>query len=203
MKDFLLLIVGGAVLVALFADGGGLELSPTISPALDAQLNVSYAPDRSVTTIENQTTIDTNIERQTVIYQAAPVGTGAGVTLVDAGPGRCATQPGDVVESEQGNGACFVANNGQRFFVNPNGNRWPVDNGAAVDAAGGGLQPLATPSTSSGQAAAAPLSPPGELTIDQLQAAFLRNGGRLPWFWNMRSADDKRTWLMGRGETWR
>ena len=71
MKDFLLLIVGGAILVALFADGG-LTVSPTLSPALDAQLSVQYAPDRSVTTIEQQTNIDTNIERQTVIYQAAP-----------------------------------------------------------------------------------------------------------------------------------
>lgn len=194
MKDFLLLIVGGAILVALFADGGGLELSPTISPALDAQLSVQYAPSRSVTTIENQTTIDTNIERQTVIYQAAPVGTGAGVSLVDAGPGRCAAQPGDVIEQEQGNGACFVANNGQRFFVNPNGNRWPVDNGAAVDAAGGGLMALPTP---------AALVMPGVLTVEQLQAAFLRNGGALPWFWNMRSDDDKRTWLTQQSLTWK
>ena len=193
MKDLLLWIVAGLVLVAVFGDGG-LAFTPTISPALDAQLSVQYAPDRSVTTIEQQTNIDTNIERQqtTIVYQAAPAGGGPGVNLVDAGPGRCATQVGDVVESEQGNGACFVANAGQRYFVNPNGNRWPVDNGAA--AAGGGLQPLATP---------AALVQPGELTIEQLQAAFLRNGGALPWFWNLRSDDDKRTWLTQQGETWR
>lgn len=196
MKDLLLWIVAGLVLVAVFGDGG-LAFTPTISPALDAQLSVQYAPDRSVTTIEQQTNIDTNIERQqtTIVYQAAPVGGGPGVNLVDAGPGRCATQVGDVVESEQGNGACFVVNaDGLRFFVNPNGNRWPVDNGATVDAAGGGLQPLSTP---------AALVQPGELTVEQLQAAFLRNGGALPWFWNLRSDDDKRTWLTQRGETWR
>lgn len=186
MKDLLLWIVAGLVLVAVFGDGG-LTVSPTISPSLAGRLDVVYSPSTTTTTIEQH--IDTNIERQ-IIYQAAPAA-GAGVNLVDVGPGRCATQVGDVVEQEQGNGACFVANAGQRFFVNPNGNRWPVDNGAA-----GGLMALPTP-------AAAPLSQPGELTVEQLQAAFLRNGGRLPWFWNMRSDDDKRTWLTQRGETWR
>lgn len=195
MKDFLLLIIGGAVLVALFADGG-LELSPTISPAFDANLNVQYAPDRSVTTttIEQQTNIDTNIERQqtTVIYQAPNASTAPGVHLVDAGPGRCAAQPGDVIESEQGNGACYVVNAGRRYFVNPNGNRWEVDNTAASAGSDAGLMPLATP-----------LAPPDAPTLDQLQAAFLRNGGELPAFWNWRSDDSKERWLTQRGETWR
>ena len=195
MKDFLLLIIGGAILVAVFADGG-LELSPTISPAFDARLAVEYSP--SVTT----TNIETNIERQqtTIIYQDAP-GAGAGsgeyvrgVNLVAGGPGRCATQPGDQIESEQGNGACFVvASDGQRYFINPSGGRWPADDGRGAGAEPA-LVPLATP---------AALVQPGELTLAQLQAAFLRNGGALPWFWNMRSDDDKRTWLTQQGETWR
>lgn len=188
MKDFLLLIVCGLVAVALFADGG-LTFAPDLAPALDAQLSVQYAPSRSVTTIEQQTNIDTNIERQTVIYQAAPAAA-AGVNLVDMGPGRCAVQPGDIIESEQGNGACFVANGGQRFFVNPNGNRWPVDDGR-------GLAPLPT-------ANAQPLQPaPAALTLEQLQAAFLRNGGQLPWLWSLRSEASQYEWLSQRGETWR
>lgn len=191
MKDFLLLIVGGLVAVALFSDGG-LTLAPDLAPALDAQLSVQYAPDRSVTTIESQTNIDTNIERQTVIYQAvSPAGSSpAGVNLVDMGPGRCAVQPGDTIESEQGNGACFVANGGQRYFINPNGNRWPVDDGR-------GLAPLPT-------ATAQPLQPPAPaLTLAQLQAAFLRNGGQLPWLWGLRSEASQYEWLEGRAETWR
>ncbi len=195
MKDFLLLIVGGLVLVAVFGDGG-LSFTPTISPAFDANLNVQYSPDRSVTTttIEQQTNIDTNIERQqtTVIYQAPNTSAAPGVHLVEAGPGRCAAQPGDVIESEQGNGACYVVNNGRRFFVNPNGNRWEVSNQAATAGADAGLMPLATP-----------LAPPDPPTLDQLQAAFLRNGGTLPGFWNWRSDDNKERWLEQQGETWK
>lgn len=189
MKDFLLLIVAGLVLVAIFGDGG-LTFSPELSPALEAKLDVSYAPDRSVTTIESQTNIDTNIEHQTVIVQAPAAAAAGGVSLIDMGPGRCAIQPGDTIESEQGNGACFVANGGQRFFVNPNGNRWPVDDGR-------GLAPLPT-------ATAQPLQPaPAALTLEQLQAAFLRNGGELPWLWSLRSEASQYEWLSQRGETWR
>ena len=43
----------------------------------------------------------------------------------------------------------------------------------------------------------------GNFRLHELQAAFLRNGGALPWFWNLRSDDDKRTWLTQQGETWR
>lgn len=194
MKDFLLLVVIGLVLTVLFADGG-LELSPTISPAFDAALNVQYSPDRSVTTttIEQQTNIDTNIEHQMVVLQP-PQASNSGVNLIDVGPGRCAVQPGDVVEQEQGNGACFVVNGGQKFFINPNGNRWPVDGGENM------LLPLAAPTA----AAAAPLQPPAAPpTLDQLQAAFLRNGGELPWLWSLRSDDSKLRWLSERGESWR
>lgn len=195
MKDFLLLIVVGLVLVVLFADGG-LELSPEISPAFDAAINVQYAPDRSVTTttIEQQTNIDTNIEQQLVVLQppsmpgaaAAP----GGIGLIDMGPGRCAVQPGDVVESEQGNGACFVANGGQRFFINPNGARWPVDDGR-------GLEPVPT------AAQAVLLAPDVPRTLEEMQVAFLRNGGELPWFWGLKSDDDKRAWLAKEPTTWR
>lgn len=199
MKDFLLLIVIGLVLVVLFADGG-LELSPTISPALDAALDVQYSPSSSVTTIEQQTNIDTNIEHQLVVVQPpAPRSAPGGVSLVDMGPGRCAVQPGDVVESEQGNGACFVWNAGQKYFINPNGNRWPV-------AAPPGPRPTDTrpDDGSTGPGELAPLAPPAAPpTLDQLQAAFLRNGGELPMLWSWRSDESKIRWLSERGESWR
>ena len=194
MKDLLLWIVAGLVLVAILS-GGGLSVSPTISPSLAGRLDVTYAPDQSVTTTTVENHIATNIERQ-VIYQAAP-GAGAGVNLVDAGPGRCATQPGDVVESEQGQGACYVINGGQRYFVNPNGNRWPVDNGAGAAAgAQPALVPLATPGPG-------PLVPADPLSLEQLQAAFLRNGGELPALWNWHGAEYQRDWLSQQGATWR
>lgn len=191
MKDFILLIVAGLVLTVLFADGG-LELSPTISPAFDAALNVQYSPDRSVTTttIESQTNIDTNIEHQLVVVQPVPAQAApGGVSLIDMGPGRCAVQPGDVIESEQGNGACFVANGGQRYFINPNGARWPVDNGS-------GLAPAPT------VAPAVLLAPDVPRTLEEMQVAFLRNGGELPWLWGLKSDDDKRAWLAKEDLTW-
>ena len=197
MKDFLLLIVAGLVLVAVFADGG-LEFSPNLSPAFDANLNVQYSPDRSVTTIENQTTIDTNIERQqtTIIYQAAPVGANPapGVNLVDMGPGRCATQPGDVIEQEQGNGACFVWNGDRKYFINPNGNRWEVE--------ATGPTPPATSSTTVVTTTVL-LDPDVPRTLMEFQAAFLRNGGELPLLWNLRGDDFKIKWLSQQEETWR
>jgi hypothetical protein len=194
VKDLLLWIVAGLVLVALFADGG-FELSPNLSPALNAKLDVNYSPDNSTTTIENQTLIDTNIERQqtTIIYQDAPAAAG-GVNLVDAGPGRCATQVGDVVESEQGNGACFVWSGNRKYFINPNGNRWEVDST--------GQQPPATSSTTVVTTTVL-LAPDVPRTLPEFQAAFLRNGGELPFLWNLRSDDSKIKWLSQQGETWR
>lgn len=184
MKDFLLLIVVGLVLVAIFGDGGAV-LSPTISPAFDAALNVQYSPDRSVTTIEQQT----NIEHQLVVVQPPAQAVPGGVSLIDMGPGRCAVQPGDAVESEQGNGACFVqAADGLRYFVNPNGNRWPVDDGRD-------LAPAPT-----GQAVL--LAPDVPRTLEEMQVAFLHNGGELPWFWGLKSDDDKRAWLAREDLTW-
>lgn len=195
MKDFLLLIVAGLVLTVLFADGG-LELSPTISPAFDAALNVQYSPDRSVTTIESQTNIDTNIEHQLVVVQPpAPQAAPGGVSLVDVGPGRCAVQPGDTIESEQGNGACFVqAADGLRYFINPNGNRWPVAEFPTDTRPddGRGLEP----------APAVLLAPGVPRTLEEMQVAFLRNGGELPWFWGLKSDDDKRAWLAKQEATW-
>lgn len=209
MKDFLLLIVAGLVLVAIFADGG-LELSPEISPAFDAALNVQYSPDRSTTTIEQQTNIDTNIEHQLVVVQPPPESS-KGVRLVDVGPGRCPAQPGDIIEEEQGNGACVVVADGRRYFVNPSGGRWPLVDNSGLP---GELVPLPAPTTefptsSAGYSfgilgTAAALQPPAAPpTLDQLQAAFLRNGGELPMLWSWRSEASQYEWLKGRAETWR
>lgn len=197
MKDFLLLIVGGLVLTILFADGG-LTFSPELSPALNAKLDVNYAP--SSTTIEQQTNIDTNIERQqtTVIYQAAPVGVNPapGVNLVDAGPGRCAVQAGDVIEQEQGQGACFVWNGNRKYFINPNGNRWEVD-------ATGQTPPAGRVAATTVVTTSVLLAPDVPRTLMEFQAAFLRNGGTLPWLWNLRSDEFKMKWLAAQEETWK
>lgn len=193
MKN-LLWIVGGFFLIVLFADGG-FTFAPDLSPALDAQLNVDY----SSTKIEEQTLIDTNIEHQTVIVQAPPAAVApGGVHLVDVGPGRCAAQPGDVIEQEQGNGACFVWNGNRKYFINPNGNRWEVD-------ATGEQPPLSNAATSSTTVVTTTvlLSPDVPRTMLEMQAAFLRNGGELPWFWNLRSDDDKTRWLSQQEATWR
>ena len=207
MKDFLLWIVAGLVLIALFADGG-LTFSPDLSPALAAQLDVHYAPDQSSTTIEQQTNIDTNIERQqtTIIYQgaaSAPTNNSPGVHLVDAGPGRCAMQAGDLLEQEQGNGACFVWNGNRKFFITPNGNRWEV--------AATGQQPptqitaaaIVSTTPASTSDAAVLLAPTVPRTLLEFQGAFLRNGGTLPWLWNLRGDDFKIKWLSQQAETWR
>ena len=223
MKDFLLWIVAGLVLIALFADGG-LTFSPDLSPALTAQLDLNYAPDQSSTTIEQQTNIDTNIERQqtTIIYQgaaSAPTNNSPGVHLVDAGPGRCAMQAGDVLEQEQGNGACFVWNGNHKFFINPNGNRWEVDStgqtppptatgnplGAVASTTIVTTSPASAPSGGNplGADAAVLLAPTVPRTLIEFQAAFLRNGGTLPWLWNLRGDDFKIKWLSQQAETWR
>jgi len=201
MKDFLLLIVGGLVLVAVFGDGG-LTFSPELSPALNAQLDVRYEPDNSTTTIEQQTNIDTNIEQQTLVYQPAPLVRSAGVNLVDAGPGRCAMQAGDVLEQEQGNGACFVWNGSRKYFINPNGNRWEVaTDGQPPPAVAATVGVTTTRSAGSGQTTL--LAPNVPRTLMEFQAAFLRNGGTLPSFWDWRSDDSKVRWLTQQGETWR
>ena len=205
MKDLLLWIVAGLVLIALFGDGG-LTFSPDLSPALTAQLDVNYAPDNSVTTIEQQTNIDTNIERQqtTIIYQggaaSAPTNNSPGVHLVDAGPGRCAMQAGDVLEQEQGNGACFVWNGNRKYFINPNGNRWEVDSTGQQPPAASTAAPVASTTVVTTTVL---LNPNVPRTLLEFQATFLRNGGQLPWLWNLRSDDFKIKWLTQQAETWR
>ncbi len=214
MKDLLLWIVAGLVLIALFGDGG-LTFSPDLSPALTAKLDVNYAPDQSTTTeyvrdnsvtIEQQTNINTNIERQqtTVIYQSAPVGTRAGgVELVDVGPGRCAMQAGDVLEQEQGNGACFVWNGNRKYFINPNGNRWEVDSTGQQPPPQVAASAIVSTAPASASDAAVLLAPDVPRTLIEFQAAFLRNGGQLPWLWNLRGDDFKIKWLTKQEETWR
>lgn len=204
MKNILLVGLGILVFVALFSDGG-LEVNPTVSPnlqfkpALEFKPNVSYAPDRSVTTIESQTNIGTNIEHQTVIVQTGPASSGAavdsgGVTLLDTDGGATAGCVGLYPDEQIYNGpdlqgACFVQNaQGQKFFINRTGTRWLL-NGSVADANG---------------VSAAPLSPaPGELTLDQLQAAFLRNGGELPMLWDFRTEQGQIDWLKEQAETWK
>ena len=183
MKNLLLFGLAITVFISLFADGG-LEVSPTVSPALEFspnlefKPNVSYAPDRSV----NTTNIETNIEHQTVIVQAPPssVNSGAsyGSSTVDPiGPG-CQPAPGEtIVNGPDIKGACTVQDaSGNRFFINALGNRWLM---------GGALQPQAA-----------------DLSLDQLQAAFLRNGGQLPWFWDTRSEAAQVDWLKEQPATW-
>ena len=195
MKNLLLFGLAITVLIALFGDGG-LEVSPTVSPALEFspnlefKPNVSYAPDRSVTT----NNIETNIEHQTVIVQAPPssVTSGAsvgGVGLIDsespAGPGCTNLYPDEqIYNGPDLQGACFVQNaEGQKFFINRMGTRWLLG-GSVADA--NGIQPQAA-----------------DLSLDQLQAAFLRNGGQLPWFWDTRSEAAQMDWLKEQAETWK
>jgi len=195
MKNLLLFGLAVTVFIALFADGG-LEVSPTVSPALEFspnlefKPNVSYAPDRSVTT----NNIETNIEHQTIIVQAPPssVNDGAaagGVTLIDgespAGPGCANLYPGEqIYNGPDLQGACFVQNaEGQKFFINRMGTRWLLG-GSVADA--NGIQPQGA-----------------DLSLDQLQAAFLRNGGQLPWFWDTRSEAAQMDWLKEQEATWK
>ena len=194
MKNLLLFGLATLVLIAMFGDGG-LQVSPTVSPALEFspnlefKPNVSYAPDRSV----NTTNIETNIEHQTIIVQAPPssVTSGAsagGVTVLDnesmTGPGCSNLYPGEqIYNGPDLQGACFVQNaEGQKFFINRMGTRWLL--GGSV-AAANGIQPQAA-----------------DLSLDQLQAAFLRNGGQLPWFWDTRSEAAQIDWLKDQNLTW-
>ncbi len=184
MKNLLLFGLAILVLIALFGDGG-LEVSPSVSPALkfspnlEFKPNVSYAPDNSTTHI------DTNIEHQTIIVQQPAgmyqpsAGAAAGVTLIDPPTQFCSPAAGEIiVGGPDAKGACTVQDAaGNKFFLNAAGSRWPLGNG---------LQPQGA-----------------DLSLDQLQAAFLRNGGQLPWFWDTRSEAAQVDWLKEQSETWK
>lgn len=203
MKNLLLIIIGFLILVALFGDGG-LEVSPTVSPDFSPQFdfspNVSYAPYRSVTTIESQTNIDTNIEHQTVIVQPVTPSyqwngqTGLSATTVDPPYQECDPLPGETIyEGPDGRGGCKVVDaQGNRFFINPAGSRWPLESD------GGAIQQWVE-ANQQGQA----LQPATEPTVEQMQAAYLRNGGRLLLTWSWFGDERKRWFLADRPETWR
>lgn len=134
MKDILIIVLIVLALIAMFGDGG-LEVSPTLapaiefSPALDLKSDINYTP----------THIDTNIEQQTVIVQGAQQYTGewvpanGGVTVLDnesmTGPGCANLNPGEqIYNGPDLQGACFVVNEeGQKFFVNVKGVRWLLE----------------------------------------------------------------------------
>lgn len=187
MKNLLLFGLAVTVFIALFSDGG-LEVSPNVSPslqfkpALEFKPNVSYAPE----TTTNTTRIDTNIESQTnienqilLILPAAPAANQSyGSTTVDpVGPG-CQPAPGEtIVNGPDIKGTCTVQDQaGNRFFINVKGVRWLMG--------------------------ATSLQPQGELTLEQLQAAFLRNGGELPTLYNWWGADGQMDWLKRQSATW-
>lgn len=199
MKNALLWFIGTLVVIAVFADGG-LEASPTVSPefspSFDFSPSVSYAPDRSVTNI------GTNIEHQTVIVQQPLTpsfqwqgDTGLSATTVDPPYQRCQPLPGETIyEGPDGRGGCKVVDEqGNRFFINPAGSRWPLESG------GGAVQQW----VEANQAAQGLQPQQADLTLDQLQAAYLRNGGSLPWLWDMRSEQSQIDWLKEQGETWK
>jgi hypothetical protein len=198
MKSLLLFGLATLVLIAMFGDGG-LEVSPTVSPALkfspnlEFKPNVSYAPETTTNTtridtnIESQTNIETNIENQTVIVQAAPssVTSGAvgGSSTVNPAYNLCQPSPGEtIVQKPDSKGACVVQDGaGNRYFINAAGVKWLLGNAPTT-----ALQ-----------------APDNGLSLDQLQAAFLRNGGQLPWFWDTRSEAAQMDWLKEQAETWK
>lgn len=180
MKNLLLILIGFTVLVVLFADGGlniSPTLSPSVSPRFDFAPNITYAPQ----------TTTTNIEHQTVIVQSGGATQGSsGVTTVDPSYRLCQPLPGEtIIHGPDGHSACFVQDSsGNRFFLNAAGSRWPL---------------ASTPGNGS-----APLQPQAaDLTLDQLQAAFLRNGGSLPLLWGFKGDQGKIDWLKRQPEVWR
>lgn len=189
MKNILLFGLAILVLVSLFADGG-LEVSPTVSPnlqfkpALEFSPNVSYAPDNSTTHIDTNIEQQTVIEHQTVIVQTGPTGGSSnGVTVADPPVGYwCSPAPGEIiVNGPDAKGACTVQDAaGNRFFLNAVGSRWPLSSPA------GQLQPQAS-----------------DLSLDQLRAAFLRNGGELPFGWEWWTPYGQETWLKDQAATWK
>jgi hypothetical protein len=196
MKDLLLIGIVIFVLVALFGDGG-LTISPELDAALDLspQLDVNYAPDRSVTTttIEQQIVGD-YVERQTVIVQQGQAPATSG-TIAEGRPGgECFTVPGDVVTMAGGNGECFVLNGGQKYFIAPTGVRSWL--GAETTDA----QPAAPAVTNDGRLSAQ--VPLDEITTQQLQDAFTRNGGELPFGFRLWTDKSKRDYLASRVQTW-
>lgn len=226
MKDIVLIGIVLFIIVALFGDGG-IELSPELSPSLEAALDINYAPDRSVTTIEQQVNnyIERQVEHETVIVNTLPAAvtmptSGGGSTIANGRPGgACMTIPGDVVVIQGSNGECQVVNNGQRFFIAPAGTRsWlgTESAGAAVQAqpqpqervsptSRSGVRverELVAPATTVDDRWAA-LVPLDELDTKQLLAAYQRNGGKLPLGFRFWTDKEQRNYLAARAESWR
>lgn len=171
MKNLLLLIIGVFILVALFADGG-LELSPNLSPEMRAQLDfspsVSYAP--------STTNIASNIESQ-VIYEAPPT------PLPTATPVACTPLADESILAYNADGSCVLLNTqtGQQWHFNTQGVRLPLG------------QPTAPPNGE--PVGLYTLKTHEALPLDELEAVFLRNGGQLPWLWDLRNDRSKLEWL--------
>ena len=208
MKDLILIGIVLFLIVSLFADGG-LEISPELSPALNAALDVNYSPDRSVTTttIEQQVNnyIERQVEHETVIINTAPAAAAmpSGSTIANGRPaGECFLVPGDVVVIQGSNGECQVINSGQRYFVSPAGTRSWLGAESAAATVVQAPRELVAPATTVDDRWAA-LVPLDELDTKQLLAAYQRNGGRLPLGFRLWTDKEQRNYLAARAESWR
>lgn len=120
MKNILIIALIVLALIAMFGDGG-LEVSPTLSPALE--FSPALEVDTSITYVP--THIDTNIEQQTVIMPVTVAAPG-GSSTVDPEYNRCEPLPGEtMVQKPDAKGACIVVDeSGNKFFINAAGVRW-------------------------------------------------------------------------------
>mgnify|MGYP000048767191 CR=1 FL=1 len=194
MKNILWAGLAFVLLVALFGDGGA-TISPSLRSEINPDVNASFAPNISPSlrfepklSYQSPTTIYTNVESQinvgqvnlTINIPAAGQPAGYSSTTIDPAYRLCQPLPGETItQGPDTKGACFVKDAaGNAFFLNAAGSRWPLASGADQ------------------------LQPQGELTKEQLQAAFLRNGGELPMLWDFRTEQGQIDWLKDQAATW-
>lgn len=182
MKEVVFITIGIIIMLAVMGGGGvQTEVSPSMAfePSLQFQPKIGYMPDNRTVAIDTLNQIDTNIEKQVLIFQdggqtvnTLPQPTD-GLTIIDPAYRECQPLPGEVIfEGPDTKGACFVRDqNGNEFFLNATGSRWP----------------LAPKSQNELDV--------GALSLEQLTTAYLNAGGELPWSWATRSDELKIEWL--------
>ena len=176
MKNFLLLIIGFFILVALFGDGG-VEFSPS------ANTQIHFAPALSV---------DYSVQNNTFPV-ITPYATAIPYTEQQMADLRALSA--HLPHANNYGPTVIIPNTPTPLPPTPT--RYSEEPLAIIT-----LLPSQEPS-----AIITPLAPvaavvPGS-SLEQLQAAFLRNGGELPWYWEFNDADDKMKWLKRQGETWK
>lgn len=198
MKTAFLWFVATIVLwVVFFGDRSSVstDVSTTLAPSADFQFSFDTSEGKTLVETQILTQINNYYSVSTVRIET----TGLESTTVNPSYRLCDPLPDETIyDGPDGFGGCYVINpEGDRFFINPAGQRIPLGGDDLQKAA------EALSGMPESQKAMLPLNPGKVYSTERMEEKFVQNGGILPLTWFFFSDEKRRDFLGGQPETWK